>query len=68
MRRKGIEEWIRYNYCVHMYVNGKWDSLKLFQGWVEGDKVMERVNSSIIYCKNFCKYQNVPQAQQEIFK
>jgi hypothetical protein len=23
------------------------------------------VNSTMIYCKNFCKYHNVPQVQQE---
>jgi hypothetical protein len=26
--------------------------------------MMEGVNSSMIYCKNFCKYHNVPLVQQ----
>jgi hypothetical protein len=28
--------------------------------------MMEGVNSTVIHCKNFCKYQNVPPAQQII--
>jgi hypothetical protein len=48
-----------------MYVNGKWDLLKLFQEWGEGIKENDGgVNSSMIYltyCKNFCKCHNIPQ-------
>jgi hypothetical protein len=49
-------------YCVYFYENRKIDLLKLFQEWgQEGIKEkMEGVNSSVIYCKNFCKCHNVP--------
>jgi hypothetical protein len=34
--------------------------LKLFQEWEKGgERMMKRVNSSVIYCKKFCKNQNV---------
>jgi hypothetical protein len=45
---------------------GKWYLSKLFQEWYgrRGDRRMrEEVNSSmiyLIYCKNICKYHNVP--------
>jgi hypothetical protein len=34
---------------------------KQFQEWEKGDKrrMMERVNSSMIHCKNACEYHNV---------
>jgi hypothetical protein len=35
-RGNGEGEWIRYKYCVHIYVNGQWYVLKLFQERGEG--------------------------------
>jgi hypothetical protein len=38
--------------------------LKLFQEWGEGIKENdEGVNSTMIYCKNFCNYLSVPPIQ-----
>jgi hypothetical protein len=43
----------------------KWDLLKLFQEWRKGDKENDGgVNSSMIYCKNFCRCHNLPPVQQ----
>jgi uncharacterized protein YhbP (UPF0306 family) len=52
-----------------MYINGKMRIVETIPG-VGGrgkKRMMEGVNSTMIYfiyCKNFCKYHNVPQAQQ----
>jgi hypothetical protein len=46
-----------------MYVNGKLRSVKTSPGMGEGGqrRMMEVVNSAMKYCKNFYKYHNVPQ-------
>jgi hypothetical protein len=45
----------------------KWDLWKLFQEWGEWGGLKEnygRVNSVMIYCKDFGKCHNVPSVQQ----
>jgi hypothetical protein len=44
--------------------------LKLFQEWREGEMKEDGggVNSSMIYCKNFCKCHNVPPPSTTIKK
>jgi hypothetical protein len=45
----------------------KWNLLKLFQEWGKGDKGGwwgVGVNSTMIYCKNFCKCHNISPVQQ----
>jgi hypothetical protein len=46
-----------------MYENGKIRPVETIPGMGEG-RLMERVNSSMIYCKNFCECHIVPPAQQ----
>jgi hypothetical protein len=41
-----------------MYENGKMRPVEAVPGMMEG------VNSTIIYCKHFCKCHNVPPVQQ----
>jgi hypothetical protein len=54
---------------MYMHVNVKMISVETIAGMEEGMKViMEGVNSSmkyLIYCKNFCKYYNVPSPAQQ---
>jgi hypothetical protein len=49
-----------------MYVNGKMIPVEAILGMEGGRerRMMEGVNSTMIYCKNFCKFHNVPPAQQ----
>jgi hypothetical protein len=44
-----------------MYENGEVRPVEIIQGMREGEEgiMMEGVNSSKIYCKNFCKCPNV---------
>jgi hypothetical protein len=48
-----------------MYVNGKMRYDEPIPGMGEGEirRMMEGVNSTMIYCKNFCKCHNVLLAQ-----
>jgi hypothetical protein len=49
-----------------MYANGKMRHIETISR-MEGDgirRIMEQVNSTMIYCKNFCKCHNIPPAQQ----
>jgi hypothetical protein len=52
-------------YCVHIYANGKIRPVETIPRTVRG-RIKENdggVNSSmiyLIYCKNICKYHNVP--------
>jgi hypothetical protein len=49
-----------------MYENGKMRPVETVPG-VEGRKIKENdrgVNSTMIYCKSFCKCHNVPSTQQ----
>jgi hypothetical protein len=45
--------------CTH--VNGKMRPTEIFQEW---GKMIEGMNSTMIYCKNFCKCHIVPLVQQ----
>jgi hypothetical protein len=46
----------------------KLNLLKLFQKWgekgIKKGRMMEGVNSTIIYCENFCKCNSVPPVEQ----
>jgi hypothetical protein len=57
-------------YCVYTYVNGKMRSVETIPGMRAGriKRMMEVVNSSMIYCKNFCKCHNVPQHSNKKIK
>jgi hypothetical protein len=46
-----------------MYVNGIVRPVETIPGMGEEDKreLMEGMNSTVMYCKNFCKCDNVPQ-------
>jgi hypothetical protein len=46
-----------------MYENGKIRPVEIIPGMGE-EKMMEEVNSIVIYCKNFDNCQNVPSIQQ----
>jgi hypothetical protein len=50
-----------------MYVNGKMRPVETSLGMGEERlrRMMEEVNSTIIFYKNFCKCHNIPPAQQE---
>jgi hypothetical protein len=50
-----------------MHVNGKMRPVGTVPGMGgEGQRrMMEGVNSTVIYCKKFCKCRNVPPAQQQ---
>jgi hypothetical protein len=52
-----------YQYCIHMDVNGEVQPVETIPRMDGGGKrrMMEGVNSTMIYCKNFCKCHNVPQ-------
>jgi hypothetical protein len=52
-----------------MYVNGKLIPVQTIPGMGVGGyrKMMEGANSSMIYCKNFCKCHNVPPPSTIIF-
>jgi hypothetical protein len=54
----------RYVYVL-MYADGKMRPVEIIPGMGRGGlkRMMEEVNSSIIYCKNFCKCHNVPPVQ-----
>jgi hypothetical protein len=55
-----------WKYSVHIYVNGKMRPVETIPGMERG-RIKENdagVNSVMIYCKNFCKYHNVPPLQQ----
>jgi hypothetical protein len=49
-----------------MYKNGKMKVVETIPGMGGGGlrRMMEEVNSTMIYCKNFGKYHNVPPVQQ----
>jgi hypothetical protein len=49
-----------------MYENGKLTHVETILGMGEGEtkENMNRVNSTMIYGKNFCKCHNVPPVQQ----
>jgi hypothetical protein len=48
-----------------MYENGKMRPVETIPGIERGGikRMMEGMNSTMIYCKNFCKCHNVPIAQ-----
>jgi hypothetical protein len=51
-----------------MYENGKMRHVETIPGMQEGSeftfrRMMEGVNSTMIYCKNFCKCNKVPPVQ-----
>jgi hypothetical protein len=46
------------------YENGKMGHVETIPGMEERRK-MEGMNSTMIYCKNFCKCQSIPPVQQE---
>jgi hypothetical protein len=51
-----------------MYINGKMrpvETIPEMEGGEEQRRIMEGVNSTMIYCKNFYKCHNVPPAQQQ---
>jgi hypothetical protein len=52
-------------YFVLMYENGNMRPVETVPGMGEGGKrrMMEKVNSTMIYCKNFYKCHNVPSIQ-----
>jgi hypothetical protein len=52
-----------------MHENGKMRYVKTIPGMGEGDirRMMEGVNSTLVYGKNFCKCHNVPPIQQYNF-
>jgi hypothetical protein len=55
-----------WKYCVHIYANGKMRLAETIPvmgrgGIKENDGGM---NSTMIYCKNFCKGHKVPTAEQ----
>jgi hypothetical protein len=58
-RRVNMEEIL----CTQ-YVNGKMRSVETIPGMRGGGIMMEGVNSTMIYCKNFCKCHKVPLVQQ----
>jgi hypothetical protein len=43
-----------------MYVNGKMRPVETLPRIGRGKRMVEGVNSNMIYCKNFCKCHNVP--------
>jgi hypothetical protein len=49
----GGQMWQKY--YVHMYVNGKMRPGETVMGGREKRRMMEKVNSTKIYCKNFYK-------------
>jgi hypothetical protein len=53
--------WLKY--YVLMHVNGKMRPVQTIPG-MGGRRMMEGVNSTIVYCKNFYKCYNVPPVQQ----
>jgi hypothetical protein len=56
-----------WKYCEYMYENGKMRPVELFQEWDVGRKLrrmMEGVNSTLAYSKDFCKCHNIPTIQQ----
>jgi hypothetical protein len=44
-----------------MYVNGKMRNVETIPGMEGGRRKMERVNSTMIYCKNFYKCHHISQ-------
>jgi hypothetical protein len=61
-----VEGWIWCKYCVHTYINRKMQPVETIPVTERGEinENDEGVNSSMTYCKNFCKCYNVPSAQQ----
>jgi hypothetical protein len=57
---------IWWKYYVHMYTNGKMRPAETILGIGGGGwrRMTEGVNSTMTYCKNFCKCHNVPPVQQ----
>jgi hypothetical protein len=47
-----------------MYVNEKMRPLEMISVMGGEKRMMEGVNSTMIYCKNFCKYHNVSPVKQ----
>jgi hypothetical protein len=63
---KGGGRWIWYKYCIHRYVNEKMIPVETIPemrgvGIKESVKGMNSSLICLIYCKNFCKCNNVPQ-------
>jgi hypothetical protein len=61
-----IRSMSRVKYYVLMYESGKkWDLVENISRMRKGEKrMMEEVNSVVIYCKKLCKCHNVPLVQQ----
>jgi hypothetical protein len=55
-----------WKYYVLKYENGKLRPVETIPGMGEGvlRRMIEGVNSTIIYCKNVCKCHNVPPVQK----
>jgi hypothetical protein len=55
--------WVNMDqYCVYLYVNGKMRPVETIPG-MRGGRIKENdggLNSTMIYCKNFCKCHNIP--------
>jgi hypothetical protein len=57
---------MQWKYYIHMYETGKMRHVETIPG-VGGRGIKENdgeVNSTMIYCKNFCKCHNVPPVPQ----
>jgi hypothetical protein len=49
-----------WKYYVVMYENGKMRPIETIPRMGVKGRIMEGVNSTMIYCKNVCKCHNVP--------
>jgi hypothetical protein len=51
---------------VHMYINAKIIPVETISGMGDGiRRAVEGMNSSMIHCKNLCKYHSVPPPAQQ---